>query len=828
MTVQSLIPNSQDISSFYLRNIYQVLADPNATLTSVPSPIAKPLPFSPPNYAVWVNSLWFLSLVISLICALLASSLHQWARRYFRVTQPAGCGPEKRARVRAFYANGLKILPNSRIVEALPTLLHLSLFLFFAGLVILLVNVNHAVSNCVVWLIGLFSIVYGLITVLPIVRHDSPYYSPLSPLAWYMYTGTRYLFLKVLFPIRSGRIRDFETWQRLRDLRDRYYRWILGGREKAAEEMALDSVRSSDTDADILLWAIDALGGDDRMANFLEVIPGFFNSKSVKNLKRKLPDVFRKKFWMALNGFFERTLSSKSIIEDATKYHRLDIGMNAIRTITIPDIPSIPKEILFKPWDQMLQNVEMGHAMARWRTSDNGDVAQYAQCIATRILTSVREYNDRWIALATNILGLPGDTLRKYVTHGDDSVSLAILISVARRHIHSPSDFYDWGLMSTLYKFHILNSLPELQHAFCQLWNECVEEASKQPLDTLPVGILRLTRFLYIRLHRDTPAAPRLFSASTPDFDHILFQPRSYPLCNIRDHHPDTTQPGDSPNASLHQPTYGRSDALRLAEELNVITDTPLHDMIAREMRESSLASPAISPALPVQTDPYPLDSENWQDVSTAPILDQPSGFYDAGPIYTSTPQLPASPTLPTSPSHILRLPNPELLALLSGTPLSGPSDSATLSRLCARGLINQGSMSFINAILQVLVYCPPFWNLFSDLGWLMGQTGQRGQGGQQTKGGTTLLVDATVRLLDEFAYKEDDDREPFTPTCVYDAMKEKRQFESMLVRSCAQVAPLYLLICCWPTLYRADSSGMRKNILASISTRLTKSCSHY
>ncbi|KAH9987497.1 hypothetical protein BJV77DRAFT_1186770 [Russula vinacea] len=102
VTVQDLRPNSQDTSAFYLGNIYGVLADPNATHALLPSPIAKPPPFSPPRYSVWVNSLWFLSLVISVSCALWATSLHQWARRYIRMTQPARCSPEKRARMRAF------------------------------------------------------------------------------------------------------------------------------------------------------------------------------------------------------------------------------------------------------------------------------------------------------------------------------------------------------------------------------------------------------------------------------------------------------------------------------------------------------------------------------------------------------------------------------------------------------------------------------------------------------------------------------------------------------------------------------------------------------
>ncbi|KAH9987806.1 hypothetical protein BJV77DRAFT_770288 [Russula vinacea] len=75
LTVPDLRPNSQDTSAFYLANIYGVLADPNATRASIPPP-ASPPPFSPPRYTVWVNTLWFLSLVMSLSCALWATSLH--------------------------------------------------------------------------------------------------------------------------------------------------------------------------------------------------------------------------------------------------------------------------------------------------------------------------------------------------------------------------------------------------------------------------------------------------------------------------------------------------------------------------------------------------------------------------------------------------------------------------------------------------------------------------------------------------------------------------------------------------------------------------------
>ena len=153
----------------------------------------------------------------------------------------------------------------------------------------------------------------------------------------------------------------------------------------------------------------------------------------------------------------------------------------------------------------------------------------------------VWEHNDRWFALATDVLGSSEDSLRKYVTHGNGSVFLAIFFSVARPHIYT--DIHDWGVLSTICKLSIHNTLPELQRDFCALWNLYVEEATRQQpdTDTFPVGILRLARCLYISLHEGTQAAPTHFSASTEAFDHVLFRPDSYPLCQIHDHRPDST-----------------------------------------------------------------------------------------------------------------------------------------------------------------------------------------------------------------------------------------------------------------------------------------------
>ena len=181
VSIQDIRQNPQDTSNFYLANIYQVLAEPNQSNVSISLPTSPP-PFSPPTFAVWVNSLWFLSLAISITCALLATLLQQWARKYLKVTQTRS-SLHKRARIRSFFAEGVKksLLPLA--VEALPTLIHVSLVLFFAGLVVFLWNVNLTIFKVVLSWISICTVLYGCITLVPIFRHDSPYYSPLTSLA---------------------------------------------------------------------------------------------------------------------------------------------------------------------------------------------------------------------------------------------------------------------------------------------------------------------------------------------------------------------------------------------------------------------------------------------------------------------------------------------------------------------------------------------------------------------------------------------------------------------------------------------------------------------
>ena len=795
---------------------------------------------------------------MSLSCALLATSVHQWARRYIRLTQPPRCSPEKRARIRAFFANGVEKMHIPWAVEGLPTLVHISLFLFFGGLVIFLFNVDRGVFTCVVCWTGLFLTVYGLITLLPLFWQDSPYYSPLSIPAWFLYSSTQYVTFRVLAFIIDS-YGGYGTQERYDDLRDRYRDWMLGGMEKTAEETA--SEQSSKIDVHILGWTISALGSDDSLEQFFESIPGFFDSKLVKNLERDFPETLLRTFWRTLDGFMGRTLSSNSVTE-LVQSRRAIICREIMSMIPCPG--HYVNDNLLHHFDQAPVSIERLQVMARWFTHTSHYVSYTAQARVAQNLARMQGRDDRWVALASDVYGLPEGNIQRNILLGGDNMLLATLLDVSPQTIHS----HEFWLVKGLTQFDICRTLPGLQHKFCTLWNDLVKKSRDQEYDIIRIDILRLIRRLYIDIHQGTEAAPTAFSASTDDFDRVLFRPSSYPLCDIASHREDSASHGHTsvstfPTAPSTPPGHlsdasasGGSASPQRAEETNIVagpSPAPSDQTTASEIGETSqpptatFPVPSSSPSSdrPPQggvsatrpdttsvqlaaTLSYPLESNKQEDpaaphavpldasefLSTAstavpvpaptpPVLNMSSAIYDASSALISQSSLPAlsvsfsNPDSPLPPQVPL-MPNAEFLSLTSGLSPKGPSGNTNGENKC-----------LANAMLQLLVYCPPFWDLFKDLGRVVGQRER-----EETGGSTTPLIDATVRYRDEFSYKMkssptqqfqqqvsrgkarekkkekevNDGADSFIPTYVYDAMKEKGQFINVSIRSCARV----------------------------------------
>jgi hypothetical protein len=510
------------------------------------------------------------------------------------------------------------------VVEAMPALLHISLFLFFLGLVIFLLNINHSVFFTVVPCIVLFSAVYVCITFMPIFRPNCPYYTPLSIpvsllpvsilkltmgivkiatfrcvwIAVAFYATIYYCFTCSWIIICSWtRLKDRcrlgdtdtsdsmrtrlvhhgkETWHlflrlscRLKERFDDTYTcfdtlyWALrrwGGRN-AAKEIIFN--RLPDIDLGILGWTVGTLGEDDALQKFFDAIPGFFNSTLVNlpEVDHGSPNHWRLYYDLGVAlNGFLRRTLSSNSVLDSVKNRRLDIYLNA-------------NNVIFGPR-------RVSHSLYQILS---GNFGQFPQTIETanalaHWCTSNREH----VALAArcmvaSILQAPLKRDDCWIALARDQLGLPDRVlhdSISRGDdsaclaifIHMTRQFFrtkSWNLtvVSSLSKFDICNTHPGLQNTFCSLWNEIVLQAKKQGSYSDPAHVLRAVRHFYVALHQGTDAAPTTFDASTRSLDRILDLPSSYPLCNIAAHHPDSTLP---PPAQIDDPNDASSRSSRL------------------------------------------------------------------------------------------------------------------------------------------------------------------------------------------------------------------------------------------------------------------------
>ncbi|KAJ7433233.1 hypothetical protein FB451DRAFT_1473876 [Mycena latifolia] len=142
----------------------------------------------PPDLGIWellisltCNTLWFISLGLSLSCALIATLVEQWARDFIQKTDMRP-SPIIRARIFSYLYYGIRRFNMHAVVELIPLLLHISVILFFTGLVAFLHPVNSVIMAVAAALLFIILSVYGYLTVLPIFHSDCPFRTPLSGL----------------------------------------------------------------------------------------------------------------------------------------------------------------------------------------------------------------------------------------------------------------------------------------------------------------------------------------------------------------------------------------------------------------------------------------------------------------------------------------------------------------------------------------------------------------------------------------------------------------------------------------------------------------------
>ncbi|KAF9065119.1 hypothetical protein BDP27DRAFT_1366713 [Rhodocollybia butyracea] len=179
-TSQSLSQDYTQLSASYLSEL-TLLVRANANSTAISNIPSTSTAFSPAILDLWVNGLWFTSLVIALSVALFAVLAKQWLRQYMSIVTGT---PQEQAFIRQFRLDGLEKWRVQSLIGMLPTLLHLALILFFVGLIIFLIPL----STIMAYIVGAISVtvvvLYLMATVLPLFTVQCSYKTTLTHLLY--------------------------------------------------------------------------------------------------------------------------------------------------------------------------------------------------------------------------------------------------------------------------------------------------------------------------------------------------------------------------------------------------------------------------------------------------------------------------------------------------------------------------------------------------------------------------------------------------------------------------------------------------------------------
>ena len=444
---------------------------------------------------------------------------------------------------------------------------------------------------------------------MPIFRHDSPYYTSLSPLAWRGLIGVAYLVSVIPGLLLYCTVYYRHSAERFLDVARHCFDLFVQGMQQTVEVTALDSPPSINARA--FMWTFERLDEDRELERFFSGLPGFRSSKFVKD---PLPSLTYGQKWElghALIGLLDRTFSS-NLLSAPVKKRRAILCAKAVE----PTHNIFPIRIIFKILSHFQYQgpvaAELLQIVRGWHNDgdDSEDTSLLAQAIVSSIVARTQRRDDPWFILTSDELGVPESVLRDYAVHSD-SLSLAILIHIICQQfdLFWNADEVRFGFAKVLYatsNFNVLDSSPELQHEFCALWNQVVLKAQNSDSE-MASYILKQTRNVYIALHEGTDSAPILFSASTGDGDDILKQPSSYSLCNIPGHHPDSptlihdidasSVPGSAP---LHVDDNLQAVPL-LDHNISILSSSyPCHQTTTESLRKPSASpDPDTAPAEP-------------------------------------------------------------------------------------------------------------------------------------------------------------------------------------------------------------------------------------
>ncbi|TBU37152.1 hypothetical protein BD309DRAFT_816974, partial [Dichomitus squalens] len=145
LSYQLLRPGPADPSAIVIQTPAQLVGF-SCNALHQPYRFTTPTPqFAAPTYAIWLNSLWFSSLVLSLASAAMAFVVKQLLSDYSSLSSTT----HETILIRQYRWNRLMRWRVPAIVTAVPSLLQVALALFLSGLIIVLWSAHPIVATVV-------------------------------------------------------------------------------------------------------------------------------------------------------------------------------------------------------------------------------------------------------------------------------------------------------------------------------------------------------------------------------------------------------------------------------------------------------------------------------------------------------------------------------------------------------------------------------------------------------------------------------------------------------------------------------------------------------
>lgn len=169
--------------------------------------------FEVPRYAIIVNALLFSSLCCSLVAALAAVLALQWVNEYDARIDTVDA--KKRALIRHFRFLGVETWKMGEIIAVLPLLLHVSVFLFFAGIIQWLNRLHSVVFYICVGGAAVAMSFYTVTVILATFFGNSPFRSPMARASRYLIYGLAWKASAILLEILRSVANSERRWFRL-------------------------------------------------------------------------------------------------------------------------------------------------------------------------------------------------------------------------------------------------------------------------------------------------------------------------------------------------------------------------------------------------------------------------------------------------------------------------------------------------------------------------------------------------------------------------------------------------------------------------------------